>query len=231
MKAFIGASESPLPVEVELLAKDTMPGFYLVKYGLKVLQLHHSKLIPTEVELQSMKDLAQNKLPYRFREVAFRRYEPILKLVLERFPAPFSLKPEGSIETFTCRFRDAMKSLLKYQWPTNLPMAKFVQCVDAIVVSIQGDLVVIGNSETIKPTTILGQPWTPASTEPTALPLGVTTPLWNVIEAICLLHDHRLLKTSSFLHKCEFSLTALKQLENQYDVFIEQIADREFKIL
>lgn len=70
-----------------------------------------------------------SKLPHRFTEASFRRYEPIIATAMWGAPTTLVLDPLPglSLETTTCRLRDAMRSLWYNKWPTNVDMQAFAQ--------------------------------------------------------------------------------------------------------
>ena len=65
-------------------------------------------------------------LPYRFREQSFRRFEPHINDIVNCFPEPIVIDPSPlSQVTFSCRLRDAIKSLSENRWPTDINMERF----------------------------------------------------------------------------------------------------------
>lgn len=67
-------------------------------------------------------------LPHRFRETSFRRYEPYIRQIVVAFPQPIIFDPSPlSPVTFSCRLRDAMTSLSRYDWQTDVNKPKFQQ--------------------------------------------------------------------------------------------------------
>jgi hypothetical protein len=66
----------------------------------------------------------QTQLPWRFRERAFRVYEPIIAQVISAYPSVITFNPQLQYRlspvTFACRFRDALKSYAKHSWPSSL---------------------------------------------------------------------------------------------------------------
>ena len=80
----------------------------------------------------------QNDLPPRFRESAFRRYEPYIRHAVEVLPSPFQINPTDlglAATTVQARLKDAIHSLYHYRWaPTSVNMAKFDKHYHAIEV-------------------------------------------------------------------------------------------------
>jgi hypothetical protein len=57
------------------------------------------------------------KIPFQHSERMFRRYEGAIYTVVRNWPAPSFFSPGFfSPQTFMCRLRDAMNSLLIYKW-------------------------------------------------------------------------------------------------------------------
>lgn len=86
-------------------------------------------------------------LPLRFRESAFRVYEPTIAAVVKAFPSPITIKPSVlgfSMETYSCRLRDAIKSFAKYHWVSaTINQDKFLDCYKQIGVSQSGEVGVL----------------------------------------------------------------------------------------
>jgi len=83
-------------------------------------------------------------LPWRFRESSFRKYEQSIASIVKSWPLPVVFHPTSSPETFSCRLRDAIKSLREHQWPTTILMSQFFAICDEIVVGVRGDTVIAG---------------------------------------------------------------------------------------
>lgn len=73
----------------------------------------------------------------RFSELAFRRYEATIAAIVQQWPSALIFSPAPlSVETFSCRLRDAIKSHQTHQWPSkSVNLMKFIQIADDIVVS------------------------------------------------------------------------------------------------
>jgi hypothetical protein len=93
-------------------------------------------------------------LPHRFREEQFRRFESLLVNVVNSFPTPITVVPHSAYnmapETFRSRFKDSLRSLKEFRWPTTVPMEKFDRIVDQIMVRapLTGSIVHIGDKNT-----------------------------------------------------------------------------------
>ena len=95
--------------------------------------------------------LIMNDLPYRFRESSFRRFEPHINDIVNCFPGPITIDPTPlSQVTFSCRLRDAMKSLSLNRWQTEISMERFNRIHCNIVVSEGHGVVRVGSSDTIR---------------------------------------------------------------------------------
>jgi hypothetical protein len=97
-------------------------------------------------------------LPYRFRESAFRFFEPYIARIEADFPNkvvfnPAQCKPRPlSPVTFACRLRDARTSFWKNMWKSEqIAYEKFAVHYTEVVISEQPDgLVDAGTRETLK---------------------------------------------------------------------------------
>lgn len=100
------------------------------------------------------------KLPSRFTEASFRRYEKLIADVVTRFPDLTTVDPSPmSPITVSCRFRDAMRSLAEHRWTTYVNMEKFLQVWENIVVSDRGTTLLIGSKEALtNPNTAFSPP-------------------------------------------------------------------------
>ena len=61
-------------------------------------------------------------VPSRFKEGSFRRFEQVLQTYVTQYPEALFVKPQGlSLETFSCRLRDAVKALRRNRhWNLSL---------------------------------------------------------------------------------------------------------------
>jgi hypothetical protein len=91
----------------------------------------------------------EKNLAYRFRESTFRQYETHIHEVVDRYPDVVMFKPPN-LETFSCRFRDSMKSLVENGWETSIDIGKLLASYNQIAVSIRGDIVLIGNRTSLR---------------------------------------------------------------------------------
>lgn len=139
-------------------------------------------------------------LPYRFSERHFRRYENILKTITIMWPVPTIIDPvcpDGrrlSLETYSCRLRDAKKSLRDNQWDSTVPLIKFMQIVDEIEVSIIPGTGKIGAGPygALRKLIPAG---TPVEQEEPSQPvprINLINPDVELIRAVLLMHHHRI---------------------------------------
>lgn len=73
-------------------------------------------------------------IPHQLSEAVFRFYEPYIREGVDRFPQEVAwdislLTPPNkkAPTTFVARFRDAITSLRKFSWPTDINVAKLLQ--------------------------------------------------------------------------------------------------------
>lgn len=155
-------------------------------------------------------------IPSRFKESAFKRYEPYIDVVMRNFPSVVRLNPEPlSPETFSCRFRDAVKAVLKYNYSTYLDLNKLRQIQPDMIVSMQETEIVIGDKDTIKqnkePTpigTLIHADAQPALEE-------VDSPGEKVLHAFCLLLSYQYLEQVTVKN---VDNTTLNLIAQSYDV-------------
>lgn len=93
--------------------------------------------------------------PHRFRESSFRRYEPHIALIVDRFPDTVTITPGGdlpqSIETVAARLRDAMTAWKDKQWYTNkVDRDKFFSIHENIKCAIRETGLICGSADGIK---------------------------------------------------------------------------------
>lgn len=83
-------------------------------------------------------------VPYHKSEKMFRRYEQHIASVLQHWPEPvsFDAKPL-SVTTFSCRFRDAITSVLEYNWPTSLDLERLRALRDEFEVCVVAGMVMV----------------------------------------------------------------------------------------
>jgi hypothetical protein len=64
-------------------------------------------------------------VPLHKSEKVFRTYEPIIFTILNRWPEPSMFKPDAvAATTFSARLRDAISSVIEFQWQTALDVEK-----------------------------------------------------------------------------------------------------------
>jgi len=97
-----------------------------------------------------------SKLPHRFSESAFRKYERTIARITEKFPSVVIINPGNfqlSPETVRGRLRDACSSHATHMWQSDLidwPKFKSINQSD-LVISIRPDgMVIAGTKATIK---------------------------------------------------------------------------------
>lgn len=175
-------------------------------------------------------------LPHRFREAQFRRYEPIIKLIVDHYPTVQQFKPNLSPETFSCRLRDAMRSFLDLKWPSDkINHHRFRELYPHIVVAqrIVGDDTLIlagGRVEIKKPP--LSPPFvveqlqhsradlenSPNGQQGLTIASSDASP--DVIRALALLHHSRIL-TEPTIIKTILDPEEINGLKGMFDIAIE----------
>jgi hypothetical protein len=79
----------------------------------------------------------QHLVPSRLSQSTYHRYEPFIKDYLASWPHPKDFTPEDcSVETFAKCLRNAIRSVIAYQWPTaDIDIARLAAIWPASVVS------------------------------------------------------------------------------------------------
>lgn len=171
---------------------------------------------------------AQQHLPYRFRERAFRTYESAIAAVTKAYPGVITFNPKlnynQTTETFSCRFRDAMRSFAEHAWhSTTIDHARFLTICDSISVSTfyTGGLIRIGDKDELK------RPALDVLNMPSRINLPIDSDVIlklnlcesaNELDLICRLAALRLL--SNELKCTGFTEQDKTYYENKYDVSI-----------
>jgi hypothetical protein len=161
-------------------------------------------------------------LPSRFSEQAFRRYEATIESVVTNWPKCTILDPAGSVETLSCRLRDAINSYHKHHWPSTIDHAKFLELYPLFVVSltaIEGK-VVVGPKEKLKTPTLS------EATPPAALSFNVTDPPEPLLRALLEIHNNHLVQTPSRV----VTTYDVETLATGLDVFVQNEGNNTYLI-
>jgi len=181
-----------------------------------------------------------SSLPHRLRETSFRKYETVLAETVKRWPAPITVSPKEidlSPTTYSARFRDAILSLQQYQWAdTVVDMARFCQIADDIVVSHQGDLVIIGSAETVKPNTHFGGDWPINFVKHVEISShefseALNQPSVKLVEATLLGLHHRIIQGPIRFTNVDILDSLMSTWESEYDVSVTLEPDGTLTLL
>lgn len=172
------------------------------------------------------------KLPHHLSESTFRFYEPYLTLAVKNFPDETSwdvgelrrADPEIKIgpNTFVARFRDAIVSLRRFNWPTTVNVAKLVSIAGQYTITLQAGTSIVWfkhRGHKGRPTNFI----TEGRAHPTggqAAPSSVVP--WRdatlaEIEALCLLINHGRLEGPFIVH-LELSPEQVAYLTSRWNV-------------
>lgn len=134
--------------------------------------------------------------PWRFTARSGLRYAKIIHKIVDTFPAILTIDPEGlSVETYSCRLRDAMRGLAAEQWHLpSLDFEKFLEVHSKVSVGIRNDKVVVGPRSELRAAKALP---TVGVTAGSAKELTVSTTSAEIIKALAVLHHHRILSAPS----------------------------------
>ena len=128
-------------------------------------------------------------VPVHLSERVFRRYESMIAQVVRNFPNATTFQHAPlSINTFTCRLRDAIKSVLTYHWPTPIDITLLEQIRPSLIVREQNGLVWAGLRTNNSENGIATEGTTPA---PKAQELILTNPNLRDLYAIAHLLSER----------------------------------------
>lgn len=173
----------------------------------------------------------EKPIPWRFSELSFRRYEPIIAQAVTIYPDSFTINARVSYElspiTFACRFRDAMKSYKTYAWPSTLiDRDKFMLRYTEIAISeiATPGLLTIGDKKQLKkPSVLQVHPAISMIKQYTSFdhePINITTE--EEFDLVCKLAAGRLLSSEIKIKSTTKDLQTLKtKYEQQYDVSVE----------
>jgi hypothetical protein len=156
--------------------------------------------------------------PQRFSEASFRRYEASIESVLKHWPTPVTFDPIKvglSLETFTCRLRDAITGCLRYQYSSMMfDYERLATLSEQIVVAQRDGKVVVGPREALRSFQV--QPIRAISTPQSNDCYQVANPSREVFLAFCLLLSQRLLARPLLVQVLDPQL--LLEAQQKYDI-------------
>ena len=98
------------------------------------------------------------QLAFQLTEKSFRRYEVAINAIVNNFPVASAFNPAPlSPNTYAARLRDAIKSVLTYDWKTDVDVKRLKDIRDNLTIRInkQGNVVACNGSEKLED---VGQP-------------------------------------------------------------------------
>jgi hypothetical protein len=152
-------------------------------------------------------------LPYRFRESTFRLYEGCIIDILSNWPDATGFKP-ANVETFRCRLRDSVRSILDHNWPSEIDLKKLFEISPLYQVSIMKETVWVGTKEAIQRANGMFSQRTPVAEHNI-----INNPSPEAIEAIMVLHHQRVFDRPTLIRMD--TPYDMKQWEVKYDVAID----------
>jgi hypothetical protein len=175
-------------------------------------------------------------LPRRFTEASFRRYEDMIRRVVNAWPLLYYIDPTPlSSITYECRFRDAMRSLKENRWETIVDMKKFLEIHPNLTVSNCGSILRCGPSEVIQ-----AERQSQAANGPAYSPVGkpidrtsaFTGLTYEALVGLVHLAAGRHLPVPLIVRSVDPTFfERLKRLEDTLDVSIEQNPDGSLTII
>lgn len=163
-------------------------------------------------------------LPSRLRESAFRKYEETIRTIVQEYPAVVQVSLNGlATVTVAGRLRDAMASLYKYRWQTDISMGKFLEVYPTVIVTHRGTALFAGSKEELNRL----NPTMPAVATPVRLGLTPVQEEPAILDetqlaVICDLVAKRQLASFTFKWNGELLDTQIKKLEENYDIRIDK---------
>lgn len=177
--------------------------------------------------------MAQEVKPYRFSEAVFRFYEPFIARALAVYPSSIVIDPrrvDRSPETFSCRFRDAVRSFRENRWfPTEINTTAFDEHADELKVHITNDgtcmigpLAALAGKRAVPNTT-------DAYVESTTSPTCFTLADQSQIALIGALVHHRMLAHPVLV--AGLTDEDVKNLESAFDLAVVKNPDGSFTLI
>jgi hypothetical protein len=129
---------------------------------------------------------------YRFSYRSCIRFTAHIRTIVEKFPALSTFDPQGlSVETFSCRLRDAMTALSRGQWGIkDFDTEKFLAIYPLVKVGIRDKFVIAGHKDSLKHAPLI------LDKELSVGALSnveVKQPTNEILTALCILHHNRIL--------------------------------------
>ena len=152
-----------------------------------------------------------------FSEKAFKRYEQVIRTIVLNFPKPVWYDPAPfAVMTFSCRLRDAMRGLIEHHYDASL-RNQLVKFHSDVVVAIRGNLIVIGDKDTVKQeqTGPRVQPGQVVSAQVMLESETIDGKDHEVVEALCLLAERRIL---SMVKVTGISEEQVREIGKGYDI-------------
>jgi hypothetical protein len=160
-------------------------------------------------------------LPHRFSEKSFRKYEPYITEIAQRFPQAVTINPAQlglASETVRGRLRDAITSAINNRWEQTTVNYSMLLSADVggLLISLRPDgLVVAGTKETIKAQTAIPLD---SMIEPNGIFDCTTWTSPEEIELLCALAAAKQLKNPIRLNLAK---DYAEDLCNRYDIILE----------
>lgn len=165
-------------------------------------------------------------VPPHKSEKLFRVYEPYIASILVEYPNAVTFTPRTvATTTFTARLRDAINSVLEFEWSTTINVQKLREIRRSICILNSGTTVICSRKES---KTIDAQSAVDENTQSKQFALVLTNPTPEDVKACCMLLSSRAITRP-------IKLTAVSCLygdvASHYDVAIETLSNGDIVLI
>lgn len=160
----------------------------------------------------------QNIPPYKYSQRVFNEFAEHIGRAIDAFPEVVEFNPQPlSDQTFTRRFREAVKAKELYSWKSDyIDNVRYFQFGKLLVVSPQGSKVIVGARSEVK--AHLSDESLPKGNAITALAIDneITISIAGIKNLCILLSGKYLTPVPSFIVACNEDIA--RECEREYDV-------------
>jgi hypothetical protein len=152
--------------------------------------------------------------PYRFSQRSCERFTPHIRTIAAKYPHLCTFETgDLSVETFSCRLRDAMKALVQCKWfIKDFDLSKFDDIHRDLQVGIRDNYVIVGSRGSLQNTKTL----TCDEVSPKNHGIQVVDPPDDILTALCILHQANILTQPT-----KIVGTYSESIASSYDVMLQ----------